>query len=78
MSNHGTTGHRGHVNTQYHQTTYPSSPQLTYDTNTDYNKTNGLTGYNSRKTQSPLSRSPPYRPTYTLPTETHYIKGQDA
>ena len=50
-------GHRGHLNTHYHQTTYPSSPQLTYDMNTDYNKTDGqspttrkLTGHNSRKT----------------------------
>ena len=40
----------------YHQTTYPSSPQLTYDMTTDYNKTDGhspitrnLTRHNSRK-----------------------------
>ena len=34
---HCTTGHRGQLNTNYHQTTYPSSPQLTYDMTTDYN-----------------------------------------
>ena len=48
----------GDVNAHYHQTTYPLSPQLTYDMTTDYNKTDGLlpttrklTGHNSRKTQ---------------------------
>ena len=73
---HCTTGHRGQLNTHYHQTTYSSSPQLTYDMTTDYNKTDGLspttrklTGHNSRKTQSPLSLRPPYPPTYTLPTQ---------
>ena len=72
---HCTAGHRGQLNTHYHQTTYPSSPQLTYDMITDYNKTNGLslttsklTGHNSRKTQSLLSLRPPYPPTYALPT----------
>ena len=72
---HCTTGHREHLNTYYHQTTYPSSPQLTYDVTTDYNKTDGLlpttrkmTGHNSRKTQCPFSLRPPYPPTYTLPT----------
>ena len=60
------------LNTHYHQTTCPSSPQLTYDMTTDNNKPDGLsptkrklTGHNSRKTQSPLS----LRLTYTLPTE---------
>ena len=55
----------------YHQTTYPSSPQLTYDMTTDYNKTDRhspttgkLTGHNSRKTQSRLSLRPPYPPIY--------------
>ena len=59
----------------YHQTTYPSSPQSTYDMTTDYNKTDGhsqttrkQTGHNLRKTQSPLSLRPPYPPIYTLPT----------
>ena len=59
-----------------HQTTYPSSPQLTYDMTTDYNKTDGqspttrkLTGHNSRKTHGSLSLRPPYPPIYTLPTE---------
>ena len=54
---HYTTGHRGQLNTYYHQTTYPQSPQLTYDMTTDYNKTDGLspttrklTGHNSLKT----------------------------
>ena len=66
-----TTGHHGKLNTHYHQTTYPSSPQSTYDTTTDYNKPDGLspttrkpTGHNSQNTQSPIS----FRPTYTLPT----------
>ena len=31
---HYTNGHRGQLNTHYHQTTYPSSPQLTYDMTT--------------------------------------------
>ena len=30
-----TTEHRGQLNTHYHQTTYPSSPQLTYDMTTN-------------------------------------------
>ena len=38
---HYTIGHRGQLNTHYHQTTYPSSPQSTYDMTTDYNKTDG-------------------------------------
>ena len=36
---HYTIGHRRQLNTHYHQTTYPSSPQSTYDMTTDYNKT---------------------------------------
>ena len=39
---HCTTGHRRQLNTHYHQTTYPSSQQLTYDRTTDYNKTDRL------------------------------------
>ena len=73
---HFTTGHRGQLNTHYHQTTCPYLPQLTYDMTTDYNKTDGLLpstrkqiGHNLQKTQSPLSLRPPYPPTYTLPTE---------
>ena len=69
-----TTGHRGQHNTDDHQTNYHSSPQLTYDMTTYYNKTDGLspttnkpTGHNLRKTQSPVSLRPPYPPTYTLP-----------
>ena len=61
---HYTNGHRGQLNTHYHQTTYPSSPQSTYDMTTDYNKTDEhspttkkLTGHNLRKTQSSLSLS---------------------
>ena len=38
---HYTIGHRGQLNTHYHQTTYPSSLQSTYDMTTDYNKTGG-------------------------------------
>ena len=84
---HYTTGHRGQLNTHYHQTTYLSSPQLTYDMTTDYNKTDGLspttrklTGHNSRKTQSPLSLRPPYPPTYTQPTYfyKHHTDGRQA
>ena len=63
------------LKTHYYQTTYSSSPQLTYDMTTDYNKTDGhspttrkLTGHNWRKTQSPHSLRPPYPPIYTLPT----------
>ena len=69
---HCTTGHREQLNTHYHQITYPSSPQLTYDMTTDYNKTNGLspttrklTGHNSQK---PLHFTLSLRPTDTLPT----------
>ena len=40
---HCTTGHRGQLNTHYHQPTYPSSPQLTYDMTTYYNKSVGIT-----------------------------------
>ena len=64
---HCTIGHRGQLNTHYHQTTYPSSQQLTYDMTTDYKKNDGhspttrkLTGHNSLKTQSLLSLRPPY------------------
>ena len=35
---HYTIGHRGQLYMHYHQTTYPSSPQSTYDMTTDYNK----------------------------------------
>ena len=58
---HHTTGHHGQLNKHYNQTTCRTSPQLTYDMDTD-NKTDGLspttrklTGHNSRNTQSPLS-----------------------
>ena len=71
---HFTIRHCGQLNMHYHQTTYPSSSQLTYDMNTDYNKTDGhslttrkLTGHNSQKTQSLLLLRPPYTPIYTLP-----------
>ena len=54
---HCTTKYCGPLNTHYHQTTYPSSPQLTYGMTKYYNKTDGLsqttrklTGDNSRKT----------------------------
>ena len=73
---HYTIGYRGQLNTHYHQTTYPSSPQVTYDMTTHYNKTDGhspttrkLIGHYSLKTQSPLSLRPPYPPIYTLPTK---------
>ena len=36
---HYTTGHHGQLNTHYHLTTYPSSPQSPYDMTTDCNKT---------------------------------------
>ena len=69
---HCTTGHRGQLKTHYYQTTYPSSPQLTYVMTTDYNKTDGLLqttrkpiGHNLSKTQSPLSLRSQYPPTYT-------------
>ena len=39
---HYTIGHRGQLNTQYHQINHPSSPQSTCDMTTDYNKTNKL------------------------------------
>ena len=75
VSTHYTIGHRGQLNTYYHQTTYPSSPQSTYNMTTDYNKTNRHspttrkpTGHKSRKTQSPLSLRPPYPIIYTMPT----------
>ena len=38
---HCSTGHPEQLNTHYNQTTYPSSPQLTYDMTTYYNKTDG-------------------------------------
>ena len=73
---HYTIGHHGQLHTHYHQTTYLSSPQLTYDNTTDYNKTDRhspttskLTEHNSQKTHSLLSLRPPYPPTYTLTTE---------
>ena len=77
---HYTIGHRRQLNMHYHQTTYPSSLQITYDMTINYNKTDGLssttrklTEHNSRKSQSPLSLRPPYPPPipppiYTLPT----------
>ena len=64
---HCSTEHHGQLNTRYHQTTYLSSPQLTYDMTTHYYKTDGLspttrklTVHNSRKIQSPFSLRPPY------------------
>ena len=64
---HCITGHSVQLNTHYHQTTYPSSPQLTYDMTTDHNKTDGL---------SPTIRKlrPPYPSTYTQ----QHTKGKDA
>ena len=64
--------------THYHQTTYPyhHTHNTTLLHTTYYNKSDGIspttstqTGYNSRKTQSPLSLRPLYPPTYTLPME---------
>ena len=60
-----------HYNKHLHQTTYPSSPQSTYDMTTDYNKPDGhspttskLTGHNSRKIQSAFAQT-------TIPTNIH-------
>ena len=57
---HYTIGHRGQLNTHYHQTIYPSSPQLIFDMTTDYNKTDEhspttrkLTGHNLRESAFP-------------------------
>ena len=68
---HYTIGHRGQLNTHYHPTNYPSSPQLTYDMTTDYNKTDGhppitrkRTGHNSRKTESAFAQT-------SIPTNIH-------
>ena len=36
---HYTIGHRGELKTHFHQTTFPSSPQSTYDMTTDCDKT---------------------------------------
>ena len=76
-----TTGYGGQLNTHYHQTTYLSSPQLTYDMTTDYNKTDGplpttrkQTGHNLQKTQSPLSLRPPYPPTYNTHCQQNFHK----
>ena len=46
---HYTIGHRGQLTTHYHHTTYPSSPQSTYDMTTYYNKPDGI---------SPTTRKP--------------------
>ena len=66
---HYTTGHRGQLNTHYHLTTYPSSPQSTYDMTIDCNKidehlqtTRKPTGHNLPKTRSALSLRPRYPP----------------
>ena len=55
---HYTTGHYGQLNTHYHHTAYPSSPQPTYDMTTDCNTpdeylqtTRKPTGHNFPKTQ---------------------------
>ena len=69
---HYAIGHRGQLNMHYHQTSYPSSPQLTYEMTTDYNKTDGhspttrkLAGHNSRKTHSFAQT--------TIPTNIHNV-----
>ena len=64
---HSTIGHRGKLNTHYHQTTYPSSPQLTYDMTTDYNKTEGLSTTTRKLTIDTTSLRPPYPPTSSHP-----------
>ena len=57
--------HHTHIhNIQQQNSTYPSSPQLTYDMITDYIKTEGLspttrnpTGHNSRKTEPAFAQT---------------------
>ena len=64
----------------------PSSPQLTYDMTTNYNKTDRLspttrkpTGHNSRKTQSLLLLRPPYASTYCQHNfYKHHTEGRQA
>ena len=69
---HYALGHRGQFNANYHQTTYPSSPQSTYDMTTYYNKTDELlqttrkpTGHNLPKTQESTFAQT------TIPTNIH-------
>ena len=68
--------HCGQLNTHYHQTTYPSSPQSTYDMTTDYNKSDKLlqttrkpTGHNLPKTQESAFLQ------NTIPTNIHMANG---
>ena len=65
---HCTTGHHGQLNTHYHQTTYPSSPQLTYDM-TAYYKNDGLSS-TTRKLIGHKSQKPAFVQT-TIPTNIH-------
>ena len=60
----------GPLNTHYHQNTYSSSSQLTYDMTTDHNKTDGLSPTTIKLTgnNSPVSLRRSYPPTYTLRT----------
>ena len=70
---HGTTGHRGQLNTHYHQTTYPSSPQLTYDMSyyTIQQKRQTFTNYKkSGWTQFPEDTESAF-PQTTIPTNIH-------
>ena len=69
---HCTTGHYGQLNTHYHQTTCPSSLQLTYDMSTDYNKTDGtFTNYNKAHwTQFTEDTESAFAQT-TIPTNIH-------
>ena len=85
---HCITGHREQLNTHYNHTTYPSSPQFTYDMITDYNKTDGLspstrklTGHNSRKTHHTHQHTHCQHNVYKYHTDgrqAQHTKGQDA
>ena len=68
---HCTTGHREQLNTHYHLTTYPSSPQSTYDMTIDCDKTDEhlqttrkQTGHNLPNTGSVFAQT-------TLPNHIH-------
>ena len=71
---HCTTGHRGQLNTHYHLTTYPWSPQSIYDMTIDCNKTDEHlqttrkpTGHNLPDTESAFAQT-----TITPPPNIHY------
>ena len=66
---HHSIGHHGQFKTHYHQTTYPASPQSTYDMTTEYRIQQNrriFTNYKKGDWTQFTEDRPPYPPTYNF------------